>query len=506
MPGNRGRTPGICLIAGPLFALILILSVDLAPGRPEVTRTAAVAVLMAVWWIGEAVPLAVTSLLPVILFPLLGVMAGRDVAPVYFNHVIFLFIGGFLVALGMERWDLHRRIALRILIGAGVRPRNILLGAMTATAFLSMWISNTASAMIMVPIALALVLKLEESLGAESLSRYPTGLFLGIAYGASIGGIATLVGTPPNLSFVRILSIGFPEAPEITFSTWFLFALPISATILLFVWLYLSGRFCGGVHGVQIDRDIFRREHRKLGPISFEQGVILADFLLLVFLWIFRTDIRLGSLTLPGWSRLVPSGAFLDDGTVAITLAVILFVIPARSTPGRRIMDWETASRLPWDIVLLIGGGFALAAGFRDSGLSLWLGERLEALGALAPLLIVALICTMITFLTELTSNTATAQMLLPILGVMAAGLRLNPLLLMIPGTLSCSLAFMLPVATPPNAIVFGTGRLRISEMARTGLIINLIGIVVVTGAMFLLGRPVFGIALDRFPSWAAGP
>ncbi len=503
MPNGNSPAKNICLIAGPILSVLMIAFVDLYPGNPAVTRTAAVALLMAIWWISEAVPLAATSLLPVILFPALGILKGKVVAPIYFNHIIFLLLGGFLVALAMEKWNLHRRIALKILLWSGVRPRGILLGSMAATWFLSMWIANTASTMMMVPIALALVMKLEESLGQERLSKYSIGLFIGIAYSASIGGIATLVGTPPNLSFTRILAINFPNAPEISFTNWFMFSFPISALMLIIIWLYLSFLYCPRRKDLVFDRQIFREEYRKLGPLSFEEGVVLCDFLLLVFLWLFRQDIQFGSFTIPGWSNLLDHRGFLDDGTVAIAMAIVLFTIPSKRERGRRIMDWKIASRLPWDVVLLLGGGFALASGFMESGLSTWLGNRLTAVGSFHPIQIIGTICLMVTFLTELTSNTATAEMLLPILAAMSAAIRLNPLLLMIPGTLSCTLAFMLPVATPPNAIVFGTGRLRISDMAKTGFVINLLGAIMITTATYFLGRYVFDISLHVFPDWA---
>jgi sodium-dependent dicarboxylate transporter 2/3/5 len=476
---------------------------DLDPGQPAVTRTAAVALWMAIWWISEAVPLAVTSLLPIVLFPALGIMSGKAVSPVYFNSVIFLFIGGFLVALAMTRWNLHRRIALRILLFSGVRLRGILLGSMIATWFLSMWISNTAAAMMMVPIILALTLKLEENLGREKLSRYSVGVFLGIAYSASIGGIATLVGTPPNLAFARIFAISFPNAPAVSFTSWLAFALPISVVLLLLVWSLLAGRFCPKGRRIEVDRGIFETEYAALGPLTFEEGVVLVDFILLVLLWLFRQDIQIGGFRVPGWSNLFENAGYLDDGTVAIALSVILFAIPARRSRGARIMDWHTASDLPWNIVLLFGGGFALAVGFKDSGLSEWLGRHLEALGSLHPLLIVVLVCTLCTFLTELTSNTATAQVLLPILATMSVALHLDPRLLMIPATLSCSMAFMLPVATPPNAIVFGTGFLKVSDMALTGFIINILGVLLVSAAIYLLGTSTLGVLFDRMPAWA---
>ncbi len=489
------------LLLGPAFSLALLLFFDLDPEQPAVTRTAAVALLMAVWWITEAIPLAVTALLPVVLFPLLGIMNGKTVAPIYFNHVICLFIGGFMVALAMERWDLHKRIALRILLLFGSRPQWLLLGFMVATAFLSMWISNTATTMMMVPIVLAVILKFEGSAGPDQTRKTSLALLLGVAYGASLGGIATLVGTPPNLSFARIFGITFPSAPEIGFVEWIFYALPISVSLLLLVWLFLSLAFLR--QGTSfLDRAALRRQYDELGPFSFEQKIVSADFSALVLLWLFRADLHLGTFTVPGWSRLFENPSYLNDGTVAIGVAIVLFLIPARNRPGTRVLDWDTAGGLPWNIVILFGGGFALASGFKDSGLSLWIGDQLSGARDLSPVLLIMVISLLITFLTELTSNTATAEMLLPILAGLAVSIRVNPLLLMLPGTLACSLAFMLPVATPPNAIVFGTRRLRIADMARTGFILNLIGVLVVTFATWAIGRTVFHIDLTQFPVW----
>jgi sodium-dependent dicarboxylate transporter 2/3/5 len=505
-PRSLATPKSVGLLAGPALALCVLLFFDLSPGHPEVTQTAAVALLMASWWITEALPLAATSLLPVVLFPVLGVMSGKTVAGLYFNHIIFLFIGGFIVALAMERWNLHRRIALRILLWIGVKPRRMLLGFMLATAFLSMWISNTATTMMMVPIAIAIVVKLEESFGEKNVRHYAVGVFLGIAYAASIGGVATLVGTPPNLSFARIIGICFPDAPDVSFASWLVFALPVSVVLLAVAWSLLSVLFCRGGNAHDIDVAPFAAEYNRLGPLTFEEKVVLVDFSALALLWVFRADIALGSITVPGWSRLFPKAAFLNDGTVSIAMALLLFALPSRRGRGGRIMDWETAGRLPWNIVLLFGGGFALASGFKESGLSLWLGQQLEGARFLSPSIIVAIVCLLITFLTELTSNTATAEMLLPVLAALAVAVRLNPLLLMVAGTLSCSCAFMLPVATPPNAIVFGTQRLRISQMARAGFFLNLAGVVCITlAARFLLGLA-FAADVMRLPDWAMAP
>jgi sodium-dependent dicarboxylate transporter 2/3/5 len=408
-----------------------------------------------------------------------------------------------MVALAMQRWNLHKRIALRTLLLFGVRPRRILLGFMVATAFLSMWISNTATTMMMIPIAMAVVLSLEEAAGRQAVQGYGTGIFLGVAYGASIGGVATLVGTPPNLSFARILTIQFPSAPEISFAQWFAFALPISVVFLAFTWAVLS-RMCrvdGG--GVVLDLASIRRDYDALGQVSFEQRVVLADFVLLALLWLSRSDITIAGLTLPGWSGTFAAGRYINDGTIAIAMALPLFLVPSREGDRGRIMDWRTAARIPWHIVLLFGGGFALASGFKESGLSLWFGRQLTGLQGLDPILLVFAICLLITFLTELTSNTATAEMFLPILAALGVAVKTNPILLMVPATLSCSFAFMLPVATPPNAIVFGTERVGMADMARVGLILNIVGAVVITAATYLLGGPVLGIDFGTVPDWA---
>ncbi|MDA0711392.1 MAG: SLC13 family permease [bacterium] len=492
----------IGLWLGPIAAVLIIAWVDLKPGAPAVTHTAAIALWMAIWWICEAVPLAATALLPVALFPLLGVMDGKAVAPLYFNHIIFLFMGGFLVALAMQHWQLHKRIALRILLFFGGCPRCTLTGFMLATAFLSMWISNTATTMMMVPIAMAIVLKVEEQ-SDQSDSRFGTAIFLGVAYAASIGGLATLVGTPTNLSFVRVLAINFPHAPEISFATWFAFAFPLSAILLLAAGFTLSWLYGIRGRGDGLDTLTVQKLYAELGPMSFAEAVVLADFVLLAVLWLTRSPISLGDWTLPGWSLVFENGSWINDGTVAISMALLLFLIPARDAGKRRILDWEIASGLPWHIILLFGGGFALASGFKESGLSLWCAEQLLGLGDIHPLLLVLALCLLMTFLTELTSNTATAEMFLPILAAMAVAIKVNPLLLMVPATLSCSCAFMLPVATPPNAIVFGTNRITVRDMARTGIFLNLLGVVLVTATTWILGRLVLGIDLATMPEWA---
>jgi solute carrier family 13 (sodium-dependent dicarboxylate transporter), member 2/3/5 len=502
----------IALIAGPILAMVVLyLFPDSA--SPLAGRTAAVAVWMAIWWLTEIVPLAVTSLLPLVLLPALGVMSSKTVASNYTNDVIFLFIGGFIVALAMERWNLHKRVALVILRGIGGGPTRTLLGFMSATALLSMWISNTATAMIMVPIALAVSSRYDSLLDQRSAHRLSIGLLLGIAYSASIGGMATLVGTPPNLAFTNLFFQSFPNGPEISFSTWMAFALPLSAVFLMLTWGLLALMYTRGISFHTHDsgsqekkpssslRSAYSIEINSLGPMHREEKTVLAVFSLLALLWITRNPIVLGFITLPGWSLLLPTPSYAGDGLPAIALSILLFLLPA-SKKGEYIMDWPTARKLPWGIVLLFGGGFALAAAVNSSGLAAWMGEQLASLGQLSPMLMIGSICTMMTFTTELTSNTATTQLVLPVLAAVAVEIGRNPFMLMIPATLSASCAFMMPVATPPNAIVFGSGRLRVADMAKTGLLLNLIGVVLITIWMLLAGSVPFG-DINHPPAWA---
>lgn len=487
----------------PLLFFYLVLFVDLEPGNPQITYTLAVALLMALWWVTEIIPLAITALIPIVLFPLLGVMDGKEVSSAYFNHVIFLFIGGFIVALAMQEWNLHKRIALKILSYTGSNPTKILLGFMFASAFLSMWISNTATAMMMVPILLSIIAKFEDHLEASELNKYSIGLLLGVAYGSSIGGIATLVGTPPNLSFARIFQIMFPDAPEISFSAWFIYAAPISIIFFIITWVYLNQRFKPKVDRRRLSGIEFNSEYKMLGKTTFEERVIFIVFVSLAFLWLTRKGIEIGSFRISGWSEWLMTPNYINDGTVAIALALVLYFIPSRAKKGKMIMDWETTSRLPWNIVLLFGGGFALASGFKESGLSMWFGEQLSGASALHPLVIIIIISFTVTFLTELTSNTATIEMLLPVLAGLAVSIEVNPLILMLPATLSASMAFMLPVATPPNAIVFGSNRLKIMDMARAGFILNLIGMVIITIFTYYWGTWIFEFDPGVLPAWA---
>lgn len=486
----------------PVFFVMMILFVDLEPGKPAVTTTLATAILMAVFWITEAIPLPVTSLFPVVLFPLLGIMDGKDVSGQYFNEVIFLFLGGFIVALAMERWDLHKRIALRILMFTGISPARILIGFMLSSAFLSMWISNTATVMILIPILISVINKLEDNLSTVEIGKYSAGLLLGTAYSASVGGIATLVGTPPNQVFIKIFDIMFPQAPEISFTTWLFFGFPTAVMLFIFIFFYLYFSFRPAGSDCKNHKDLsFSDEHRKLGPVSREQKIVFIIFVALALLWITRPELDFGSIIFPGWASVFKSPDYINDGTVAIAIALLLYIIPARG--HLMVMDWEASKKLPWGVVLLFGGGFALAAGFKESGLSDWIGEQMTWLSGMNPFWVILSISLLITFLTELTSNTATTQMALPVLAALSVGIKINPILLMIPATIAASQAFMLPVATPPNAIVFGTGRLKVAQMARAGFIINLVGALILTLLTYWLAPLVFGFDMGVFPEWA---
>jgi len=490
-----------------LFFLLLILP-DFQPGQPEINRMAAVALLMAAWWLFDAIPLAATALLPLVLFPLLGIMTGKETAPVYVNYIIFLYLGGFLIALAMERWNLHKRIALSIIRVVGGGPDRLVLSFMLATAFLSMWISNTATSIMMLAIGLAIISQEEAAFGKERTRKLSVALLLGIAYSASVGGMATLVGTPPNLSLVQVYDQTFPDAPDINFGQWMLLGIPISVIMLGIIWLLLTKVFFASPADLKIDRSVIHDEHAKLGRIKYEEWVVLSVFVVTAVLWVTRADLRLGNAVIPGWSSLIPNGSLVDDGTIAVGMALLLFFFPVRSAEAKEqerkaVLEADVFKRLPWNIVLLFGGGFALAKGFTVSGLSAFIGDGLAGLQGLPTILVIAIICLILTFLTELTSNTATTQMVLPILASVAITMGVHPLLLMAPAALSASCAFMMPVATPPNAIVFGSGHIQIGQMARVGVFINLIGVIVITLLFYFVGTAVLGIDLSTMPDWA---
>lgn len=501
---NVSRVRLVGLFSGLIAFALLFWGWGGPADRPLVGAMAAVAALMSIWWMTETVPLAVTSLLPIVLFPLLRLGDVRSTPQNYFNEIIVLYLGGFFIALAMEKWRLHQRIALGLLNRIGSSPGSVLGGFLLATSSLSMWISNTATALMMLPIGLAVVLKLEETFGADRVRPLALGLMLAIAYGCSLGGIATLVGTPTNLAFVKIYRDTFPAAPPIAFGDWMLYATPLTAILLVATWFLLARVFCRCDATLRLDRSVLQAERDGLGPMRFEEKVIAVLFVVVALLWVFRGDLNVGVLTVPGWSRLHPALAALDDGSTALLVSLLLFLIPSRAEPGHALLDGGSFAKVPWDVMLLLGGGFALASGFVSSGLSAHLAQVLRDFGHLPAFAILVLVCLLITFLTELTSNVATATMFLPVLAAWAVAERINPLILMIPATISASMAFMLPVATPPNAIVFTSRRVRIAEMARVGLALNLIGVVVISVYSHWIMPLIWDFDPQALPPWAA--
>jgi sodium-dependent dicarboxylate transporter 2/3/5 len=478
------------ILAGPiLFAIILLLPKP-AGITPEGKATLALAAWMAVWWLAVAVPLAVTALLPLVFLPGLGVATPSAAAEPYADPVIFLFMGGFFLAATMQRWSLHRRLALAVLYRTGTSPRRLVAGFMLASALLSMWMSNTAATLMMMPIGLAvlsLLARPAETLDRDRGTRGDTGslgvpLMLGIAYAGSIGGVATLIGTPPN----AVLAAMADELlqVDVSFARWMAIGLPVSALMLIACWALLClvlfrlpGRpLAGAAH-------LIDRERSGLGGWHPAERVTAIVFATAAVAWILREPKRIGDLVIPGLQSLLPQ---VGDATIAIAAALVLFVWPTRDQEGRRtaVLDWNHARSIPWDILVLFGGGLSLAGAFQSTGLTKWLGGELAILAGLPDVLIIAAVATLFVFVTEITSNTATATLGLPVMAALGESVGVAPLALMTTAAMGASMAFMLPVATPPNAIVFGTGYIQPAEMRRAGFWLNWIGIIVITSVV----------------------
>ncbi|KFQ24480.1 Solute carrier family 13 member 2, partial [Merops nubicus] len=536
-----------------------------------------VIIVMALFWCTEALPLAVTALFPVLLFPLMNIMDSTTVCREYLKDSNMLFIGGLLMAIAIENWNLHKRVALRVLLITGVRPALLLMGFMVVTAFLSMWISNTATTAMMIPIAQAVLdqlhasemqsrtadqtseninkafelqeepikpgstkgteekveedRKINEKLQEKKHKEFCKGMSLCICYSASIGGIATLTGTTPNLVLQGQVDELFPDNGNIiNFASWFSFAFPTMVVLLALAWiwlqiLYLGFNFrnnfgCAASASAKAKEqrayDTIKEESKKLGSMKFAEIAVLIIFILLVLLWFTRDP---GFI--PGWATALfnqDGTSYVTDATVAIFISILLFIIPSDiSNDGRdkekkgskskfrappALLDWKTVhQKMPWNIVFLLGGGFALAKGSEESGLSAWLGSKLTPLQEIPHPAIAFLLCLLIATFTECTSNVATTTLFLPILASMAEAICLNPLYVMLPCTLSASLAFMLPVATPPNAIVFSYGQLKVIDMAKAGLVLNILGVLTITLAINTWASSLF--QLQTYPSWA---
>ena len=509
----------IGLIAGPLLALLLYSQLPGAyPNSAGETiefsnagrATMALAAWMAIWWMTEAVELYATALLPLVALPMSGASPVREAAAPYAHELIFLFMGGFLIALAMQRWGLHRRLALRALRAAGDHPAGIVACFMGVTAFFSMWVSNTATAVMMLPIALSIIGLVEQvepgsvgggagaggagnggavngEPGTKTRPHFALCLLLGIAYAASIGGIGTIIGTPPNVFLASFIQSSLGE--EISFVRWMGVGLPLVAVFLPLTWLMLT-RVLYPVRGERIEGsgEVTERAYQELGAMSRGERAVLVVFLLAALSWITRpllVRVQVGDLhPLAG----------LSDPVVAMVAALALFIVPVDVKRRVFVMNWETAVKLPWGILLLFGGGLSLAAAIRANGVGEYIGHQLAFLSGVPTLLLVMAVIALVIFLTELTSNTATTATFIPILAALSPVFDLHPYMLIVPAAIAASCAFMLPVATPPNAIIFGSGHVTIQQMIRAGFWLNLLGVVLITVLVYTVMMRMLGV------------
>lgn len=478
----------LALFLGP-FLFFITLSFFHPEGlSKEANAVLATTLWVAVWWIFEAVPISVTAMLPIILFPLSGGMDLVSTTASFGHKYVFLYIGGFILAIAIEKWNLHKRIALNIVNVIGTSVSKIILGFMVATAFLSMWISNTATAVMMLPIGMAIIAQLKDNPDTieDENAIFGKALMLSIAYSASIGGVATLIGTPPNLVFAGILEEQFNI--EMTFSKWMIYGLPISLILLFICWKYLTSfafkfeqkDFPGGKAEI-------KRQLSALGKITYEEKAVLAIFALTAFLWITRSFLL---------KQFIPA---IDDTIIAMVSATVLFILPTKNKK-EALIDWNSAVKLPWGILLLFGGGLALAEGFKTSGLASWIATQVTHIEGLSLVVLLLILIATVNFLTEITSNLATTAMLLPIIAPVALTLDIHPFTLMVGITVAASCAFMLPVATPPNAIVFGSGYLKIPDMVKVGIWMNIISIIFITLMTYFLLPILWDFDISIFP------
>ncbi len=499
--GSYGLRQRVSLFLGPLAFALIYFSPTPAGLPPEGEAVAAVTAWVAIWWVGEAIPIPATSLLPIVLFPLTGALPVAETTPSYANPLIFLFMGGFFLAMAMQRWGLHRRIALRTIAFVGSSPARLILGFMIATAFLSMWVSNSATVMMMVPIALAVIYQTaglidETELDVETAEgefSFGIALMLCIAYGASVGGVGTLIGTPPNILFAGQAGELFGET--IGFAEWMLYGVPISIVGIVSVYVYVTRvAMRPQFSELPVGAETIDRQLSDLGRMSSQERLVLVVFVGMAASWIGASLIDQAGLVA------VPADV---DSIVAIGGALVLFTLPTRTEDGEHtfVLDWANAVDIPWGVILLFGGGLAIAAGFGETGLAVWIGESLRALEGISMVLILLSVVAMTIFLTEITSNTATTAMLMPILAGVAIGIGVHPYGLMIAAATAASFAFMLPVATPPNAIVFGSGYITLPQMARVGVGLNVLGVILITIVAVLWLPLAWGIDVTTLPA-----
>jgi sodium-dependent dicarboxylate transporter 2/3/5 len=473
----------VCVaVAGLLF-----LVRDSAGFTWQIRVTASVGLLMAMLWLTEAIPMGMTALIPLVVFPLAGVSAMEKIAAPYANSAVFLFMGGFLVAATFERWGLHRRMAYFALRVVGTQPRRIVFAVILVTAFLSMWISNTATTLMMAPIAVAVVggLGVTAAAGPGKEAVPPPvaeATLLGVAFAASLGGIGTPIGTPTNLIFLGAARQLFPTAATITFAQWMLFGVAYLVILVPVCWLIVitTARVPAGA-AIPIEQ----LGLEKPGRLSRGEKIALALCATTALLWIFRADISLGLTRIPGWAHLFPNGKMINDATVAVAMALLAFLLPGSG--DQRLLGWEEFKRIPWDVLILFGGGFALADALESSGFSKWAGARLSFVGQWHPALMIFAMCVVVTLLSEVASNVATATAMMPIAAALATSIHVHPYFLMLPAVIAASSGFMLPVATAPNTIVYATGLVRVRAMARSGVLLDLAAALVITMLMFFV-------------------
>ncbi|MDD3112352.1 MAG: SLC13 family permease [Methanofollis liminatans] len=504
MKKNIGR------VLGPLVFLALVFAPISESVMPTSARyVAAVTLLMIIWWITEAIPLEATALLPVVLFPALGVLSATQATAPYADKVIFLFMGGFIIAMSMQRWGLHRRIALNIINIVGTSPKRLILGFMIATAFLSMWISNTATAMMMIPIAIAIITTIipNASTLLKDMSQeqrdFSEALVISIAYAANIGGIATLIGTPPNGIFAAQMKTLFPAAPPIDFFSWMKFGVPLAAILLLLAWVWLTyGSYRHLPAKIAHAKEIISHQIENLGPMTRGERWTLMIFVLTAFAWIFAKTKNIEGVVIPGLDVFFPG---IDDSVIAIAGALLLFLLPVDRAKGIYTMDWEWAVKIPWGILILFGGGLCLSVAFIQSGLAKLIVDQIAMFGGLPIVVLVLLVAIGISLLTEVTSNTAIASLMMPIMAVTAVSMNMSPYMLMLTAAVCTSLAFMLPVATPPNAVAYASGYIDMKDLMRSGWVLNFIGVGLWTFFLFTIVMWALGFS-PALPDWATMP
>ena len=474
----------IGLVLGPVLFALVMLFFNPENLNPDAKSILASTIWIAIWWITECVPISVTALLPIVLFPITGGLDIKSTTASYGHNLVFLFVGGFIIALAIEKWNLHKRVALRIIKFTGTKKSRIILGFMIATALLSMFISNTATTIMILPVGMAIISKVSESNNSYENINFGKSLMIAIAYSASIGGMATLIGTPPNMIFAGVVKESY--GIEIGMLEWSKFGLPVSLFLLMICWIYLTKvAFSFEDKNQASGKQEINNQLKKLGKFSNEELKVSVIFGLTAFGWIFRKQLV----------KIIP---FLDDTIIAISFAIVLFIIPDKK--NKPLLNWEDTIKLPWGILLLFGGGMAIASAFGKSGLALWIANLLSTMNGVSLFLLILIIVVSINLLTELTSNMATTAMLLPVLVTMALAINVHPYFLLVSATLAASCAFMLPVATPPNAIVFGSGLLKIEDMFKKGIWMNLFSVIVISLIVYYILPYVFDLSKDLVP------